>query len=184
MRSQGASNSWAVHGNYTTTGKPVLCNDPHLEAGIPTSFHISELRYGDHFVVGASLPGVPLFASARSKHLSWGITSINSDISDIFEEKINGTKYQFKDEWRDLEFRDEVIKVKGGESINLTVRFTHHGPVMDHIDSFMHHIDNRSPYATPIGDFSFAWTCYRIESSALETFMNIHELDTVKEVIS
>lgn len=33
------SNCWVVHGNHTTTGKPLLANDPHLETMIPSMWY-------------------------------------------------------------------------------------------------------------------------------------------------
>jgi penicillin G amidase len=29
------SNGWVIHGNHTTTGKPILANDPHLNNYVP-----------------------------------------------------------------------------------------------------------------------------------------------------
>jgi len=30
------SNAWVIHGNYTTTGFPILASDPHLDNGMPS----------------------------------------------------------------------------------------------------------------------------------------------------
>jgi len=43
----GASNSWAIHGNHTKTGKPMLSNDPHLGNGIPSIWILVSLDYTD-----------------------------------------------------------------------------------------------------------------------------------------
>jgi len=53
-------------------------------------------------LIGATNPGILFFPSGRNNHMSWGVTSSNLDKSDIFEEKIKGTKYLFKDKWLDL----------------------------------------------------------------------------------
>lgn len=183
-RGPGASNNWAIHGKHTKSGKPILANDPHLEAQIPTSFHLSEMRIGkDQFVIGASLPGVPMFAAARSHTMAWGVTSLNNDIADIFEEKINGTKYLFKKEWRDLEIVPEVIHIKDGSIVNHTVRYTHHGPVMDNIAAFFNKIDGGAPPLSPVGDFSFAWTCYETVDLPFESMFNLHKYKTVHEAV-
>lgn len=56
-----------------------------------------------------------------------------SDITDVYEERVEGNKYLFKDEWLPLKIKKEVIKVKGGEPITIEVRYTHHGPIMNHV---------------------------------------------------
>ena len=84
--------------------------------------------------------------------MSWGVTSSNLDKSDIFEEKIKGTKYLFKDKWLDLKLWEEVIKVKDGEAINHIVRYTHHGPVFDETNGFF------NAKVKMIGNYSFAWS--------------------------
>eukprot|EP00330_Aristerostoma_sp_ATCC50986_P007673 CAMPEP_0114597892 /NCGR_PEP_ID=MMETSP0125-20121206/20262_1 /TAXON_ID=485358 ORGANISM="Aristerostoma sp., Strain ATCC 50986" /NCGR_SAMPLE_ID=MMETSP0125 /ASSEMBLY_ACC=CAM_ASM_000245 /LENGTH=181 /DNA_ID=CAMNT_0001803077 /DNA_START=437 /DNA_END=982 /DNA_ORIENTATION=- len=48
------SNSFAVHGNYTKTGKPILSIDPHLEIGSPSSAYTCQLKFGDHYASGLS----------------------------------------------------------------------------------------------------------------------------------
>ena len=58
-----------------------------------------------------------------------------SDITDVYEERIDGNKYLFKDEWLPLKIKKEVIKVKGGEPITIEVRYTHHGPIMNHVSN-------------------------------------------------
>lgn len=90
---------------------------------IPTHFHLSEVRVGEEFIIGASIPGTIYFASARTEHMAWGVTSNNLDKSDIFEEKINnsGDKYLFEGKWKDLHQRHELIEVKDGETVNHTV---------------------------------------------------------------
>lgn len=37
-----ASNNWAIHGNRTLSGKPLLCNDPHL------GFEVSKVIITEH----------------------------------------------------------------------------------------------------------------------------------------
>jgi len=41
----GASNIWVISGNLTTTGKPLLANDPHLENRMPSYWYLFELIY-------------------------------------------------------------------------------------------------------------------------------------------
>lgn len=38
-----ASNNWAVHGNHTTTGKPIFSGDPHLGCKLPAFWQLMEV---------------------------------------------------------------------------------------------------------------------------------------------
>ncbi|MAF86418.1 MAG: hypothetical protein CMK91_01195, partial [Pseudomonas sp.] len=39
-------------------------------------------------------------------------------------------EYEFKNEWRAAEVRHEIIEVRDGESVEIDVPVTHHGPVI------------------------------------------------------
>jgi len=80
------SDSWAIHGNHTATGKPMLANDPHLGTSIPSFWQLNELSWGDKFLSGASCPGVLLVPVGRGKETSYGMTSPNCDSSDVWQE--------------------------------------------------------------------------------------------------
>jgi penicillin amidase len=57
----GGSNSWVVGGGRTKSGKPMLCNDPHLPMGLPCLFYQVGLRGVD-----TTRPERPCPASRRS----------------------------------------------------------------------------------------------------------------------
>lgn len=82
------SNCWAVHGNHTASGMPLLACDPHLMKWLQSKWYIISLRWGngEYYVNGGCTPGFPLFTYAKSKFASWGATAINPDISDLFVE--------------------------------------------------------------------------------------------------
>lgn len=69
----------------------------------------------------------------RSRDMTWGMTAPVMDNSDLWEEEISedGTKYLVDGQWLDLDQSDEVIKVKGQEDVNLTLRKTHRGPLIE-----------------------------------------------------
>src|SRR5581483_7052439 len=56
---QPGSNAWALAGSRSSTGKPILANDPHLEFSVPATWYMIHLHAGDLNVTGVSLPGVP-----------------------------------------------------------------------------------------------------------------------------
>ena len=74
------SNAWAVRGERTACGAATLCSDPHLEVNrLPGVWYEAVLEWGDEFVMGATLPGCPLFAVARTSKLAWGVTYMKGD---------------------------------------------------------------------------------------------------------
>lgn len=82
---QGASNSWAVAGEHTDSGDPVMCNDPHLGHSAPGVFYMVHLEGPDFSVVGGTFPGLPAVLIGHGRHVAWGITNAYADIMDVVE---------------------------------------------------------------------------------------------------
>jgi penicillin amidase len=53
----GASNEWVIDGTRSTTGKPLLANDPHLELNIPILWYLARITTPDITISGATAPG-------------------------------------------------------------------------------------------------------------------------------
>ena len=127
------SNNWVISGTRTTTGKPLLANDPHLGLTTPSVWYFARLRAPDLEVFGATLPGVPFVLLGRNKSVAWGFTNTGPDVQDLYVERINpehADEYQTPDGYAKFETRVEKILVRGAEPVDLLVRSTRHGPVM------------------------------------------------------
>jgi penicillin amidase len=133
------SNSWAVSGALTDTGMPLLANDPHLAAQIPSIWYevgLHCLPKGPQCpldVVGFSFAGAPGVVIGHNDRIAWGLTNAGPDVMDLYIEKINPqnpNQYEFLGEWIDMQVITEVVEVAGGEPVELTVRLTHHGPLI------------------------------------------------------
>ncbi len=128
------SNAWVVGGSHTESGMPLLAGDPHQGLSMPTLWYEVGLHTKDnqYNVVGASLPGLPGVEIGHNANIAWAVTNARPDVQDLFIETLNedGTQYQFKDEWQDITFREEVIQVKDAAPITVNVRTTHHGPLI------------------------------------------------------
>ena len=111
-----SSNNWVVHGDHTETGMPLLASDPHLGNTLPSSWLLYHLKWtnSDRVVSGPMLAGVPLVAGGRTNHMAYGMTTSRVDTADLWQEKLDDseTKYLVDGEWRDLEVRTEIIKIK------------------------------------------------------------------------
>lgn len=126
------SNNWAVSGARSVTGMPLIAGDPHLPPSMPPIWHEIELRSGERFLRGASLPGMPGIYMGQGNEVCTTITNVMGDVQDLFIERIEGDKYLFRDEWLPLVTHSEEIKVKGRDQpVGLEVRETHHGPIVN-----------------------------------------------------
>ena len=89
MPAGAASNAWAVTGERTVTGAPLLASDPHLESRMPGLLHVSHVVGGRFDVIGAGVAGVPLVAMGHNRDLAWGITAGLADVSDCYIETLD-----------------------------------------------------------------------------------------------
>lgn len=128
-----ASNSWVLAGERTTTGKPLLANDPHLALEIPNTWYLARVTAPNLDVSGATAPGVPFHVLGHNDRIAWGFTNTGSDVQDLFVEKLDPADpnlYLTPDGPQPFVTREERIKVRGGEDVTMTVRETRHGPVI------------------------------------------------------
>ncbi len=124
------SNAWAVSPRRSASGSALLASDPHLEINrLPAIWYEAVLRWGPHYVLGASLPGCPLFAVARTERLAWGVTYMKGDTCDYFIEDCRrgqrGWQYLRGAAWRDFGVREETISHKSGKPETLRI---YHNP--------------------------------------------------------
>lgn len=130
------SNSWVVSGALTESGMPLLANDPHLGAALPSVWYQVQLRCSTvsdecpFDVGGFSFSGLPGVVIGHNDQVAWGFTNLTTDVADLYVEKVDGDQY-----WRDgalvpLDIREETVKVAGADDIDLTIRSTAHGPII------------------------------------------------------
>lgn len=127
-----ASNNWAVSGKKSTTGNPILCNDPHLQLTFPSIWIENHIVTPEKNVYGVSLLGVPHIIIGFNEYIAWGITNGGHDVVDYLEVKWaspDKKKYQLDNQTIDTEFRIETITIKGKQSLVDTVHYTRWGPV-------------------------------------------------------
>jgi penicillin amidase len=127
------SNNWVLSGERTTTGRPLLANDPHLKLSAPALWYFARLKAPGYDVAGATLPGLPGVVLGQNAQLAWGFTNTGPDVQDLYLERIkpdDPAQYQTPDGWARFETRQETIRVKGQPDVQMTVRTTRHGPVI------------------------------------------------------
>ncbi len=125
------SNNWAVSGEHTETGKPLLSNDMHLGHQMPNLWYAVHLRSGSFDVTGVVVPGMPFVIVGHNQRIAWGVTNVGPTVEDVYVEEFNGAgQCRTPDGWRAPERRTEVIHVKGKPDVTVDVVVTRHGPII------------------------------------------------------
>jgi penicillin G amidase len=138
------SNDWVIAPSKSKTGGALLANDPHLGIGMPSIWFINGLHCRTvgadcpFDVSGVSFPGVPGVVLGHNAKIAWGATNTDPDVEDLYVETVDPKdpdSYLFKGESIPFATRTETITVAGGEDVELDVRETRHGPILNDVDS-------------------------------------------------
>ena len=133
------SNSFVVGPKRSSTGKPLLANDPHLGVSIPgvwyqSGLHCRTVTAACPFdVAGFSFAGFPGIVVGHNQSIAWGITNLGPDVSDFYLENVRGNSYLRGNKYLPLKEHTETIKVAGGSDVTMTVRQTLHGPLLSDV---------------------------------------------------
>lgn len=128
------SNNWAVSGKKTLSGRPILCNDPHLSTNLPSIWYQMQIRTPEYNVYGVSFPGAPYVVIGFNDSCAWGITNAGRDVRDYYTIKFKDDTrqaYWFNNDWKTAGQWIDTIKIKGNDvPFYDTVATTVFGPVM------------------------------------------------------
>jgi len=127
------SNNWTVSGKLTSTGKPILANDPHRVIAEPSLRYMVHLVAPGWDVIGAGEPGLPGVALGHNQNIAWGFTIFGLDQQDLYLEDLNPTdhsQYKAANGWEPMQVRKETFGVGGGKTVEVDLKFTRHGPVL------------------------------------------------------
>jgi penicillin amidase len=136
-RGGGGSNNWVIAPSRSATGRPILCNDPHLAAQLPAPWYLVSIRTPDWSVAGASFVGAPAIPCGHNGFAAWGVTAGLTDNTDLFLEELRreGDAWQYRqgDRWLPCGVRREEIRIKGSASVVEEVLSTSRGPIINPI---------------------------------------------------
>lgn len=136
------SNNWVISGELTESGQPLLANDMHLAAQMPSIWYEIGLHCTpvstdcSYEATGFSFAGTPGIIVGHNADLAWGFTNVGPDVVDLYIEKINPenpNQYEYQGEWVDMEIVSDVIEVAGGDPVEQTTRITRHGPLITEV---------------------------------------------------
>ncbi len=131
------SNNWAISGEKSQSGKPILANDPHVDARVlPGTFYPVGLICPEFKAVGIATPGIPGLLCGRNEFVSFGVTNAYGDSQDLFIEATEGDSYWQEGKKQAFQIRKEVIQVKDSGQVELSIRSTPRGPVVSDFPVF------------------------------------------------
>ncbi|MDO4260266.1 MAG: penicillin acylase family protein [Actinomycetaceae bacterium] len=165
------SNSFVVAGKHSTSGKPIIANDPHLGLSQPSTW----LQVGLHCttqnetctfdVSGFSFAGLPGVIIGRNQDIAWGFTDIEDDVADIVVEKNlgNGT-YERDGKALTYATRQETIAIAGQSEKTITIKESVHGPIVTDL------LAKKEDYASMPGlpddyDLAVEWTVLKPDTT-------------------
>ncbi len=127
------SNNWTIAPARTTTGRPILANDPHRAHGAPSLRYITHLRAPGFDVIGAGEPFLPGLSIGHNGTVAFGLTRFYMDQEDLYvydTNPENPDEYRYRGRFEPMTLVEEEIAVKGERPRKVTLRFTRHGPVL------------------------------------------------------
>ncbi len=184
------SNSWVVGRELTTTGLPLLANDPHLKASMPgvwtqVGLHCTTVSASCPFdVAGFGFAGMPGVVIGHNARIAWGLTNLYPDVTDFYLERIDSAGQVERDgKSVPMTTRTEMISVAGKPQVPVVIRSTSHGPVISDVIGDIATAGNTAPapgekhsrdtrYAV-----SLAWTALR-PGTAMDALL---ELDVARD---
>ena len=166
------SNAWAVAGNRTASGKPLLAGDPHIGYSAPSVWYEAHLSapgfelYGHHQALN------PTALLGHNTQFGWTLTMFQNDDMDLIAEKVNpanANQVWHKGQWVELQGRTEKILVKGEAPVTLTLRRSPHGPIIT--DAFQDSLGT-----TPVAMW---WAFLETDNPILDAFYELNRADTL-----
>ncbi|MBA2445189.1 MAG: penicillin acylase family protein [Nocardioidaceae bacterium] len=147
------SNAWAVSGARTASGAPMIANDPHLGASLPSPWyqmglHCNEVSQDCPFdVAGFTFAGLPGVVIGHNADIAWGLSTLFADVQDLYLEKLVAEdRYLYDGRERELDTRVESFAVEGeAEPVEITVRESQHGPLISDVDEELEAVGGAAP---------------------------------------
>ncbi|MFQ5498801.1 MAG: penicillin acylase family protein [Candidatus Zixiibacteriota bacterium] len=135
-----SSNAWVVSPDKSSSGRAVLCCDPHLEVSrLPQFWYFAGLHTVEDSldVVGITLPGLPFPVMGHNDKAAWAFTAGGVDITDFYREKLNpddSMQYLTPDGWVSCTVIFDTL-MAADSLVALTILETRHGPIVIDNDS-------------------------------------------------
>ena len=182
------SNSWAVAGSGTVSGKAILSNDPHLTSSIPSVFaqvglHCRTLSVACPFdVSGFSMAAMPGVVIGKNTKIAWGLTTSYVDSQDLYLEDLRGDTVREGGSYVPLHVITEQIRVRGEDQPRtIRIRSSRHGPLLSDVDHLLQEVSasKSDPSKEPYG-VALSWTALQ-PGRSMDALLGIDQAQNFKE---
>jgi penicillin amidase len=178
------SNNWALSGKLTSSGKPLLANDPHLGLSAPAIWYMAHLDAPGLNVIGATLPGIPAVVLGRTDKFAWSFTNTGPDVQDLYIEELdpkNPEAYRGPEGPLPFKVRQEIIDIKGEPPLRFIVKETRHGPVISESYARAKRIIDTDRFV-----LALRWTALDVENQSVAGLLDMNhakDLETFKQAL-
>lgn len=168
------SNAWALSGQRTHSGKPLLAGDPHIRFSVPSVWYEAHLSAPGFELYGHHMGLNPFALLGHNRDFGWSLTMFQNDDLDLIVEKTNPdnpNQVWYHGQWVDLTTREEHISVKGEPMVTVKLRQSPHGPIVNDAVS--------NAGSAPIAMW---WSFLETDNPILQGFYQINRADTLEKM--
>lgn len=132
---QIGSNNWVIDGKKSSSGKPIIANDPHLPYSVPSKWYLAVIQNNSEIMAGVTLPGVPGIVIGKNDNIAWALTNLMNDETDFYLEQVDSTKkfYLLDNKWQSLNIITDTIEIKNSKPKVIKIFSTHRGPIISDV---------------------------------------------------
>ena len=143
------SNNWVIAPGRSTTGRPIMANDPHRAQSIPNLRYLSHIDTPELKIAGAGEPALPGISFGHNEDVAWALTIFAIDQQDLVVNP-KGTR---------LTQVMEMIEVKGEAPREVALKFSADGPIIHEEPATGRSFALRATWSEPGGSayFNAAW---------------------------
>ena len=130
------SNGWVIAGSRTHSGKPLLAGDPHIRFAAPSVWYEAQLSAPGFELYGDYQSLVPFALLGHNQAFAWTLTMFQNDDIDLIAETTDAAhpgQVLYHGEWVVLEEETQSIAVKGEAAVELRLRRSPHGPIINDV---------------------------------------------------
>ena len=157
------SYAWAVSGDRTASGNPILYSGPQMPFWVPSIIVEGSIQGGGFDVSGMAFPGVPGILVGRTPHHAWSMQVGHAHALDYFMEAPQTVFLH----------RTETFHPAGGEPVTVDYYRSTHGPI---VNPFPYDPDN-----PPQVIVSWAYAHWGREAKGIEGFLDLARATSIEE---
>ena len=157
------SYAWAISGERTATGNPMLYSGPQMGFSVPSIIAEGSIRGGGLNVSGMTIPGTPAFPIGRTPHHAWSMQVGHAHTMDYYLEPPQAVFLH----------RMETINVFAGAPVEVPIWRSSHGPIIEPLAY--------NPADPPALIVSWAYAHWKRDAQGIETMLRLARAESIAE---